>query len=166
MKSQELVLEGKTRVSVTLEEENIGLDEVIAIGYGSLKRSDLTGSIGMVSSDELVSKGTTSVLAALQGTIPGVDITTSSVKPGGGFSIQIRGQNSIEQGEPLYVVDGVITNDINFLNPSDIEKVDILKDASSTAIYGSRGSNGVVIVQTKMQDQSKDQKCRLVTMDI
>ncbi len=161
MKSQELALDGKTHVSVTLEEESIGLDEVVAIGYGSMKRSDLTGSIGMVSSDELVSKGTTSVLAALQGTIPGVDITTSSVKPGGGFSIQIRGQNSIEDGEPLYVVDGVITNDINFLNPSDIEKVDILKDASSTAIYGSRGSNGVVIVQTKNAGSVKGSKMQV-----
>jgi len=158
MKPREILLSGQTEVNVVMEEETIGLEEVVAIGYGTMKKSDLTGSIGTISSGELVSRGTTSVMGALQGTMPGVSITSTSARPGGGFSIQIRGQNSIEEGNPLYVVDGVVTNDIDFLNPSDIEKIDILKDASSTAIYGSRGSNGVVIVQTKNADSVKKAK--------
>lgn len=158
MKSQEIPVGSQTTINVALESEVIGLEEVVAIGYGVMKKSDLTGSVGTVSSDVLVAKGTTSVMSALQGTVPGVNITTNSARPGGSFSIQIRGQNSMEEGNPLYVVDGVVTDDIDFLNPSDIEKIDILKDASSTAIFGSRGSNGVILVQTKSATSVKTAK--------
>src|SRR5690606_32023674 len=125
------------------------LDEVVAVGYGTVRKGDLTGSGGSVSAEALTARCTTSVLGAVQVGVAGVDISSNSVRPGGGFSIQIRGQNSLEGGNPLYVVDGVVTSNIDFLNPADIEKIDVLKDASSTAIYGSRGSNGVVIVKTK-----------------
>lgn len=149
MKKQEIKVSGRTSINVTMEMDAIGLDEVVAIGYGTVRRADLTGAVGSVSSAELAEKGTTSVLEGLQGKVAGVDIFQTSVKPGGGLDIQIRGQNSLESGSPLYVVDGIVTGDIDFLNPSDIQKIDILKDASSTAIYGSRGSNGVVIIETK-----------------
>lgn len=146
---QTVLVGNQSTINVVLTEAFIGLDEVVAIGYGVMRRSDLTGSIGSVEGGTLQGRGTTSAVAALQGVVPGVNITSNSARAGGGFNIQIRGQNSFEAGEPLYVVDGVVTDNINFLNPSDIERIDILKDASSTAIYGSRASNGVVIVQTK-----------------
>ncbi|MDR1417056.1 MAG: TonB-dependent receptor [Prevotellaceae bacterium] len=136
-------------VDVTLEEDALHLEEVVAIGYGTVKKSDLTGAVSSVNSDRLTAIGSTSVMSALQGATPGVDILASSARPGGGFSIQIRGQNSMNAGSPLYVVDGIVVDDIDFLSPSDIEQLDVLKDASSTAIYGSRGSNGVVIIKTK-----------------
>ncbi|HWV74440.1 MAG TPA: TonB-dependent receptor [Pseudosphingobacterium sp.] len=148
-KSQELPIGEQQNLNITLEEDAQGLDEVVVIGYGTMKKGDLTGAIGSVTSETLKARGTTSAMAALQGSVPGVDISSNSTKPGGGFNIQIRGQNSLAGGSPLYVVDGVVMGDINFLNPADIEQIDVLKDASSTAIYGSRGSNGVVIVRTK-----------------
>ena len=148
-KSQELPVGEQQNLNITLEEDAQGLDEVVVVGYGTMKKGDLTGAVGSVTSETLKARGTTSAMAALQGSVPGVDISSNSTKPGGGFNIQIRGQNSIESGTPLYVVDGVVMGDINFLNPADIEQIDVLKDASSTAIYGSRGSNGVVIVRTK-----------------
>ena len=150
-KSQEVYVDDlKQAMEVVLEADDAAmLDEVVAVGYGTIRKGDLTGSVGSVSADALVARGTTSVMSALQGAVAGVDISSNSVRPGGGFNIQIRGQNSLAGGAPLYVVDGVVTSDINFLNPADIEQIDVLKDASSTAIYGSRGSNGVVIVKTK-----------------
>ncbi|MFV0378062.1 MAG: TonB-dependent receptor [Mangrovibacterium sp.] len=155
MKLQEVAVAGKSQIDVALEEETIGIEEVVAVGYGTMKKSDLTGSISSVAAERIASIGTSSVMGALQGASPGVDITTNSTRPGAGFTIQVRGQNSLNSGNPLYVVDGVIVDDIDFLNPQDIEKIDILKDASSTAIYGSRGSNGVVIVQTKGASSAK-----------
>ncbi len=147
--SQEIAFKGQKVINVTLSEDAQALEEVVVVGYGTMKKSDLTGSISSVGAERIASVGSSSVMGALQGASPGVDITTNSTRPGAGFSIQVRGQNSLNSGNPLYVVDGVIVDDIDFLNPQDIDKIDILKDASSTAIYGSRGSNGVVIVQTK-----------------
>ncbi len=151
LKTQEVDAKGKTNLRIVLEEDNIGLEEVIAIGYGKAKKKDLTGSVGSVDAETLITRGASGVLGSMQGTIAGVNITQSSSRPGGDFNIQIRGLNTFNAGgsPPLYVVDGIVTNDISFINPQDIVKVDILKDASSTAIYGSRGSNGVVIVTTK-----------------
>ena len=139
----------KSVIDVVLREDIAQLDEIVVIGYGTVKKNDLTGSVGTVNAERIGSVGTSSVMSALQGSTPGVDISTTSTRPGAGFKIQIRGQNSIEEVSPLYVVDGIIVGDIDYLNPSDIERIDVLKDASSTAIYGSRGSSGVVIVKTK-----------------
>ncbi len=159
--SQTIPVGGKSVIDIKLAADVKTLEEVVVIGYGSIKKNDLTGSVGSVSSDDLVSKGTTSVMSALQGSIAGVSITNTSGRPGGNFSVQIRGQNSIDKSEPLYVVDGIVTQDIEFLNPSDIERVDILKDASSTAIYGSRGSSGVILVQTKNANVNQSAKMRI-----
>ena len=136
--------------SITMKTSDKVLDEVMVVGYGTMKKSDLTGSISSVGTQKLNEKGATSVVANLQGSVPGVNITQSTGRTGGGFNIEIRGKNSNDANQsPLYVVDGVICSDIDFLNPQDIERVDILKDASSTAIYGSRATAGVVIVTTK-----------------
>lgn len=148
---------------VTLQTDNL-LDEVVVVGYGTQKRSDLTGSISSVSSSVL-KQPISSVDRALQGAVAGVQVTQTSGQPGGGTSIRIRGGSSIQGGnEPLYVIDGFPVyntsttagvssgaeiNPLSSLNPSDIESIDILKDASATAIYGSRGANGVVIITTK-----------------
>jgi len=148
--AQEVAVGTRQVLTIVMEPDDAAmLDEVVAVGYGTVRKGDLTGSVGSVPAEALTARGTTSVMGALQGAVAGVDISSNSVRPGGGFSIQIRGQNSLEGGNPLYVVDGVVTSNIDFLNPADIEKIDVLKDASSTAIYGSRGSNGVVIVKTK-----------------
>lgn len=158
LESKEVKINGQTVINVQLTSNTLEIEEVVAVGYGIVKKNDLTGSVGTVSAELLASKGTTSVMSALQGTIPGVNITSNSVRPGATSTIRIRGQNSIEAGNPLYVVDGVVTGDIDFLNPADIERIDILKDASSTAIYGSRGSNGVILVKTKSASETKSVK--------
>jgi TonB-linked SusC/RagA family outer membrane protein len=137
-------------VNVAMQEDVQNLDELVVIGYGVQRRSDLTGSISSVNGGKVAEIGKTSVLGAIQGEVPGVLIKSSSSRAGSGFDVIIRGQNSITgETKPLYVVDGIFCDDISFLNPQDIEKIDVLKDASSAAIYGSRGSCGVIIVQTK-----------------
>lgn len=137
-------------LNVTLQDNSVELNEVVAIGYGSVRKSDLTGAVSSVNASTVADAGRTSVLNTLQGAIPGVQIQQTSSQVGSNFNVVIRGQNSISGSTtPLYVVDGVITPNIDFLNPQEIQKIDILKDASSTAIYGSRGANGVVIIQTK-----------------
>ncbi|WP_372772633.1 TonB-dependent receptor [Mangrovibacterium sp.] len=159
MKSNEAKVTAQEVVNVKLEEETIGLEEVVAVGYGSVKKKDLTGSVGTVDAEALVARGATGVLESMQGSIAGVNISRTSARPGAAFDIQIRGLNSFESSvSPLYVVDGIVSDNINFLNPSDIIKIDILKDASSTAIYGSRGSNGVVLVTTKNANDVKEGK--------
>lgn len=153
---QELAVAGRAVVDFTLKSESTELDDVVVVGYGTMKKSDLTGSVSSVSTDKLNAKGATSVMENLQGSVPGVSITQSSSRAGGGFDIEIRGKSSLgSNNSPLYVVDGIICDDINFLNSQDIERIDILKDASSTAIYGSRATNGVVIVSTKSGSSAK-----------
>lgn len=149
--SQEVSVAGRSNVRIVLKDSASALDEVVVVGYGTMKKRDLTGSVGSLSSETIAARGTTSVMGALQGAVAGVNISAASAKPGASFNIQIRGQNSLNASgaKPLYVVDGIVMDNIDWLNPSDIEKIDVLKDASSTAIYGSRGSSGVVLVSTK-----------------
>lgn len=149
-KDQTVTLGNSSTVSIVLQEDNAQLDEVVVVGYGSMKKKDLTGAISSVDTEKLNAKGATTVMENLQGSTPGVNITQSSSRAGGGFDIEIRGKSTLGSNKtPLYVVDGIICDNIDFLNPQDIERIDILKDASSTAIYGSRATNGVVIVSTK-----------------
>ncbi|HIB36062.1 SusC/RagA family TonB-linked outer membrane protein [Mesonia sp.] len=140
---------GETEFNIQLETDVQSLNEIVVVGYGSVKKTDLTGSVGTVGSDDLTERNLTNPVEALQGNVPGVQISNSTGRVGDGFDIVVRGKNSFGDNQPLYVVDGVPTDNIDFLNPQDIERMDILKDASSTAIYGSRGTNGVVIVTTK-----------------
>ncbi len=125
------------------------LDEFIVVGYGVQRKSDLTGSISSVSGEELASQSEGNIAALLQGRAAGVQVTSTSGAPGTGVSIRIRGTGTVGDPSPLYVVDGILTNDISTINPNDIANIEVLKDASATAIYGSRGANGVVLVTTK-----------------
>ena len=147
---QEIPVNGRTTIDITLAEDAEMLEDVVVVGYGTMKKSDLTGSVSSVSTDKLNAKGAPSVMGNLQGSVPGVNITQSSGRAGGGFNIEIRGKSSHNSNtHPIYVIDGVICDDMDFLNPQDIERIDVLKDASSTAIYGSRATAGVVMITTK-----------------
>ncbi|MCK9639474.1 MAG: TonB-dependent receptor [Prolixibacteraceae bacterium] len=149
MKTQEVFVASKTIINVTLAEETVGIEEVVAIGYGTMKKSDLTGSIASVKSDEISAFSTSNVIQALAGRAAGVQITQNTGSLGGNMQVRIRGNNSIKgNNEPLYIIDG-FPGDISILNNADIERIEILKDASATAIYGSRGANGVVLITTK-----------------
>ena len=142
---------GRSRIDVTLEPESTLLDQTVVIGYGTSKKQDLTGAVAVVEMDDVRDNPVTSVAEALQGRVAGVDIVSGTGEAGEGTSIQIRGARSIAAGnEPLIVVDGVVdaVSDLNAINPSDIVSISVLKDVSSTAIYGSRGANGVIIVTT------------------
>lgn len=156
-------IKGRQSIEVTMTEDSQVLDEVVVVGYGTMKKSDLTGSVSSIDTKKLNAKGATSVLANLQGTTPGVNITQSTGRSNGGMAIEIRGKSSINGSTtPIYVVDGIICGDIDFLNPQDIERVDVLKDASSTAIYGSRATAGVVMITTKGGlNVSKDNKASI-----
>ncbi|MEQ9439254.1 MAG: TonB-dependent receptor [Cyclobacteriaceae bacterium] len=147
--SEEVEIGSRTEINITLSPDIQSLQEIVVIGYGTQEKKDLTGAIGSINGEAIAERGTINPLQAVQGQIAGVDISAGSGRAGAGFDIQIRGQNSLSGGNPLFVVDNVIVDNINFLNPQDIESIDILKDASSTAVFGSRGSNGVVIVTTK-----------------
>ncbi len=148
--TQVIAIGNQTTIDFVLKDEAQELGEVVAVGYGTMKKTDVTGSIASVSTDKLVSKGATSVMENLQGSVPGVNITQSSGRTNGGFAIEIRGKSSwTADTKPVYVIDGVVCSDMDFLNPQDIERIDILKDASSTAIYGSRATAGVLMITTK-----------------
>ena len=121
----------------------------MVIGYGTMKKRDLTGSISSVKSEDIVKMATSSPIAALQGRAAGVSISMDSGAPNAGVSVQIRGIGTFNNSSPLYVVDGFPMADIGYLNPKDIETIEILKDASACAIYGSRGANGVIVITTK-----------------
>ena len=156
-KSTEKAFTTSSTLDVKLAEDANMLDEVVAIGYGSLKKSDLTGAVTTISADQLKKTPAASVDQALQGRAAGVTVNASSGQPGEAASVRIRGIGTVNDSNPIYVVDGVICSDISFLAPSDIESTEILKDASSTAIYGSRGANGVVLITTKKGDKGHAQ---------
>lgn len=148
--STEAIINGNQPVNVQLLADQKSLNEIVVIGYGSKKKSDLTGTVVSLSSSDIVNSKAPNAQEAMQGRLAGVDVKRSSGKPGAEMVIEIRGVNSIYGNtQPLYVVDGIPVSNINDINPSDIERMDVLKDASSTAIFGSRGANGVVIVTTK-----------------
>ncbi|MDE5880086.1 MAG: TonB-dependent receptor, partial [Muribaculaceae bacterium] len=147
---QTVDVKGRTLIDVKMSEDSKALDELVVVGYGTIKKADLTGSVSVVDAGQITAKGSASVIEALQGTVPGVSITKSSGRTNGSIDVEIRGKSSFNSDtKPLYVVDGVQTGDISFLNPQDIERIDVLKDASSTAIYGSRATAGVMIITTK-----------------
>ena len=143
-------------INIVLVPDNVQLQEVVAIGYGTMKKSDLTGSVASVSADQLLKAPVAGLDQALQGRAAGVTVTSNSGQPGEDATIRIRGIGSALSGnDPLYVVDGVITGDIKWLSPTDIKSMEILKDASAAAIYGSRGANGVILITTKSGGEGK-----------
>jgi len=153
--TQEILVGGRSVVNVILQDDVNTLEELVVIGYGTQKKKLTTGATIQVKGEDLQKLSTSSVLGALQSQSPGVQITQSSGMPGQGFKVTIRGLGTIGSSSPLYVIDGVANGDINTLNPSDIESVDVLKDAASAAIYGSRAANGVVLVTTKQGKAGK-----------
>ena len=171
-RTKEVKVERTTRIDILLQEDNEMLDEVVVVGYGTMKRSDLTGSVVSVTGDELKKSVVTSLDQALQGRAAGVQVTQNSGTPGGGISVSIRGINSLNGNEPLYVIDGVAISGNNTsnssvlssINPADIVSMEVLKDASATAIYGSRASNGVVLITTRQGEEGKRRSPTKVTM--
>ena len=175
-KQQEVSLKnGQAQVTVVLKDDAELLDEVVVVGYGTMKKRDLSGAVSQIKSDDLMKGNPTDLSKGLAGKIAGVQVNQSDGAPGGGISIQIRGTNSFStNSQPLYIVDGVPfdtgdtpasdtnnsqnkSNPLAFINPHDIQSIDVLKDASSTAIYGARGANGVIIVTTKSGKEGKVQ---------
>ncbi len=153
---QEIAVGNQSNISVTMKTDDKTLDEVVVVGYGVQKKKLVTGSTIEVKGDDIQKMNTTQVLGALQSQTPGVNIQAASGQPGDGFKISIRGAGTNGNTAPLYIIDGV-AGDINNLNPADIERIDVLKDAASCAIYGSAAANGVILVTTKQGKQGKIQ---------
>ncbi|MEO6001207.1 MAG: TonB-dependent receptor [Chitinophagaceae bacterium] len=150
METREMTVGDQTNVNIQLQNGNASLGEVVIIGYGTSRKSDLTGAVATIKSDKLLDRPSTNISQALQGRVAGVDVSVNTSAPGEAARVRIRGLSSINSSlDPLYVVDGVIGVDANTLNPNDISSIEVLKDASSTAIYGARGANGVILVSTK-----------------
>tara|TARA_R110002050_G_scaffold53118_2_gene120835 strand:- start:73176 stop:76607 length:3432 start_codon:yes stop_codon:yes gene_type:complete len=147
--TQEISVNGQTNLSITLQEDVASLEEVVLVGYGTQKKALVTGASVQVSGENLEKMSAVNALQALQGQSPGVQITSTSGQPGESLKVVIRGVGSTGGSTPLYVVDGILTGDISYLNNSDIESISVLKDAASAAIYGAQASNGVVLVSTK-----------------
>lgn len=157
MKMQEVAITGAT-MNVKLEEESVGLEEVVAIGYGTVRKKDLTGSVSSVQGETLAQIPVTSTAQAMSGRLAGVQITTADGSPDAEILIRVRGGGTITgDASPLYIVDGFPVSSINDIAPTDIESINVLKDASSTAIYGSQGANGVIIITTKSAKGGKTQ---------
>ena len=162
-KPKEIIFQGKTDMNVILEEDTKSIDEVVVIGYGSVKRKDITGSVSSIGKEDIARSQPITVEQSLQGRIPGMVVTQTSGQPGGGISVKIHGITGFGDSRPLYILDGVEleglasagndwqtgSNPLAGINPSDIESIDVLKDASATAIYGSKGTDGVIIITTK-----------------
>lgn len=156
MKTVEMPVAGKTTVNVTLDEDTTFLDEVVVVGYATVKRRDLMGSVSSVNSEKIAEQPVTTVSQALSGKMAGVSVTTTEGDPDADIKIRVRGGGSITQdNSPLYIVDGFPVESINDISSSEIQSIDVLKDAFSTAIYGSRGANGVVIVTTKSGEKGR-----------
>lgn len=150
----EVSVSGRAFVEVVLQEDVAALDEVVVVGYGTMRKKDVTGAVSSVRSGEITKNATSNVMQAIAGKMSGVQVVQNSGTPGGDVSILIRGVGTINDASPLYVIDGVpVSGGMWYLNPNDVESIDVLKDASATAIYGSRGANGVVMVTTKQAQE-------------
>jgi TonB-linked SusC/RagA family outer membrane protein len=148
--SKEEAVEGRGRIDVALSESSQAIDEVVVVGYGTMRKSDVTGSISTTKGSDIIKIQSFNALEGLRGKAAGVNIFSNTGQPGGELRVVIRGISTINaSASPLYVVDGVVMSDFNLLNPNDIESIEVLKDASSAAIYGARGANGVILVTTK-----------------
>ncbi|HCY39805.1 MAG TPA: TonB-dependent receptor [Prolixibacteraceae bacterium] len=148
MMTQEVTIGSQTQIDVVLKQDIVGLDEVVVVGYGTRLKEELTGAVSTVSEEQMQISSAPSVVSRMQGQISGVTVTSAD-RPGGDATIRIRGVGTINNANPLYVIDGVPVGPGNNLNPNDVESISVLKDASSAAIYGTRGANGVIIITTK-----------------
>lgn len=151
-KAQEVDVTGQSVVDVTLQPDAEILDEVVVIGYGTVRKSDLTGSVASIGGDELIALVVGNPTSALQGKLSGVQVENNGGEPDGAANVFMRGISSLTNSFPLYVIDGTFADNMNFVNPKDIDRIEVLKDASA-AIYGSRAANGVVIISTKRGEE-------------
>jgi len=154
MKKQELEITASNSLDVQLQSEAVDVEGVVVVGYGTMRKSDVTGSVGKVNVADLRKVTTIDAAKSMQGRVAGVNVISNSGAPGAGVTIRIRGIGTINNSDPLYVVDGFPMGDISNIAPSDIESMEVLKDASATAIYGSRGANGVILVKTRSGEKS------------
>ena len=153
--TQEVKVGGKSTLNITMSEDNTTLNDVVVIGYVTMKKKLVTGATVQVKGDDIAKLNTTNALEGMQSSTPGVQITQSSSQPGKGFKVYIRGVGTTGDSQPLYVIDGVAGGNLDGINPNDIESIDVLKDAASAAIYGSRAANGVILVTTKQGKEGK-----------
>ena len=153
--TQEVKVGNQSSINITLQEDDALLDEVVVVGYGTMKKKLVTGATVQVKGEEIAKLNTTNALEAMQSSTPGVQITQSSTQPGKGYKVYIRGIGTTGNSSPLYVIDGVAGGSLDDINPADIESIDILKDAASAAIYGARAANGVILVTTKQGKAGK-----------
>ena len=153
--TQEIKVGNQSNFNITLNEDDAVLEEVVVVGYGTMKKKLVTGATVQVKGDDIAKLNTTNALEAMQSSTPGVQITQSSSQPGKGYKVYIRGMGTIGDNSPLYVIDGVAGGNLDGINPNDIESIDILKDAASAAIYGARAANGVILVTTKQGKEGK-----------
>lgn len=150
MITQEIAVAKQTQINITMTIDAIGIEEVVALGYGVQRKSDVTGSVGIVNANVILERPGFNALQGMKGKVAGVNIFSNSGSPTGSTRVIIRGINSIETtSDPLYIVDGVAMENFHLVNPNDIERIEVLKDASSAAIYGARSANGVILVTTK-----------------
>ncbi len=156
-KTQEVVVGRRNSLDIKLSTDDKSLEEVVVVGYGIQKKKLVTGATVDVKGDDIQKMNNTQVLGALQSLSPGVNIAAASGQPGDSYNINIRGAGTNSSTTPLYIIDGVAGGDINTLNPADIERIDVLKDAASCAIYGARAANGVIMITTKQGKQGKVQ---------
>ena len=154
-KTQEVAVGNQSNLSITMKADDKTLEDVVVVGYGVQKKKLVTGATVEVKGDDIEKMNTTQVLGALQSKTPGVNITAVSGQPGDGFKVAVRGAGTNSDTKPIYVIDGVAGGDINNLNPADIERIDVLKDAASAAIYGANGANGVILITTKQGKAGK-----------
>ncbi|MEM6806709.1 MAG: TonB-dependent receptor plug domain-containing protein, partial [Bacteroidota bacterium] len=147
--TQEIPVNGRSTIDVVLLIEDEELDEVVIVGYGVQKKSDLTGSVASINGDDIRAVISGNPTSALQGKLPGIQVENNGGEPGGAANVFIRGVSSLTNSFPLYVIDGTFADNMVYVNPKDIERIEVLKDASAAAIYGSRAANGVIIVTTK-----------------
>jgi TonB-linked SusC/RagA family outer membrane protein len=163
--TQEITVSGPADLAILLQPSNLMMDELVVIGYGAVRKRDMTGAVSSIRSEDIGKTTSLNAEQSLQGRVSGVHITTTSGAPGAGSAVRIRGVGTFNNSSPIYVVDGVILDDISFLNPADISSMEILKDASATAIYGSRGANGVILVTTRTGSSTMDRPVVSVSME-
>jgi len=155
--NQRFEISESSELQIRLEKDRVQIDEVVVVGYGVMKKSDITGAISKIESDDLNQLGTVNLATAMQGRLSGVQVTAQSGEPGEKINIRIRGTGTINNSDPIYVVDGMPTDDISYLSPGDIASIEVLKDASATAVYGSRGANGVILISTVKGRRSQEE---------
>ena len=148
-KTQEITVGNKATIDVVLVEDAASLEEVVIVGYGTSNKRELTGSVGTIKGDAIITTVAGNPTATLQGRLTGIQVENPGGRPGGSGNVFIRGVNSLSNADPLYIVDGLFVDNMNYVNPNDIENISVLKDAAAAAIYGSRAANGVVLIKTK-----------------